>query len=217
EVIVPLFIVISIAFCTPEKILQGITVNTMYFMWSGSLLFLLHYFFFCRYKKFPFVLLCAVMSISFLWNPICIAPHSLDLNISSALVEQEMPYGGKILVVTGDHVRPNLVAASGRKVLNVTSHYVDPEIYSLFYKEVDDGSFNKFNHMIVNVSDGRGKEELRSFGDVIRFELSSNISDFSRFPADYVITHSNKKEMRTNSSLEFLETKNGFSYYRIRH
>ena len=216
SIVIPVIFLILITIVTPAPILNAFKLKPHRFICAVALLFILIYVFLRHYKYFPATLAAFMLAITFTWHPICIAPTFVKADVSPCILQENVKHGGKVVVATGDHVRPNIVASTGIKVLNATSHYVDRSIYDIFYKDIDNGMFKKFNHMIITINE-TDVSKIYPSGDTNHLNISGMYFDFSKFPADYLIALSKDKTLQKNQSLNFLEERKGFSYYQIKH
>lgn len=184
---------------------------------------LIHVIFFYRIKYIAAALLLFVAPFTLFWNPVIIAPSHVDVNLPEAL-SHDTPAGlrhdGRFLVITGNYMVPNLFLASGHKVVNATSHYVDSYMYDNFYSKFDNPEqYNRFNHL--NVYADSLKPDMRISGgpDWIDMRLNVRDFDFTVMPADYVIVCNSPyiKDLDTNSRLDFKGKSGDFYFYRIKN
>lgn len=105
-----------------------------------------------RIKYIALSLLLFMMPVTLFWNPLIVAPSYLSVSLPQQLNEQaDLKYNGRLLVADGG-LMSNVFFASGQKVMNGTSHYVDPYMFDDFYTQLDNKeSYNRFNHLMVSV------------------------------------------------------------------
>ena len=219
-----LFVIIALVISTPSQIYESSNFKTKYVLLCLIFLFITYYVFIKNNRYFPITFCFTLLYSTLLLHPLSIAPKEISSNIPDKVQkliknEEEMKFNGKFLVATGDHIRPNIVAALGYPIINSTSHYVDKDIYRIFYSNLDNNQlYNKFNHMIVKITD-KSSEKIDSFGDVIQLYLPGASFNFSKFKADLLMVKDDKlnTELKKNPCLIFIEKENGFAYYKIKH
>ena len=211
-----LFILIH---CMPDVMKSNIFSYAIKFTWAIIFLLINTYVAVTRYRIFPYIYMITMLCFTLPWHPWSIAPGYFKPNIPAAVLQDhETRYNGRFAVATDDHVRPNILAATGLPVLNSTSHYVDRTLFDEFYKnESDSSDYNRFNHMLIEITKtGDTKVEMPS-GDVIRLSIPGNAFDFTRLHSDFLMTYAgNKAFLQNNATLEFIAEQDGFAYYKIK-
>lgn len=217
-------VILSLAISTPSQLYESQEFKAKYVLLCLVFLVLNYYVFIKNNKYFPVTLCLTLLYTTLFFHPISLAPKGIYTNIPNKVQnliknEDEMRFNGKFLVATGDHVRPNLIAALGYPVINSTSHYIDKDLYKDFYSSLENNhNYNKFNHMIVNITDN-SIEKIESVGDVIRLYLPGEKYNFSRFKADLLMTKENElnSKLRKNPHLIYIDKDEDFTYYKIAH
>ena len=176
-----------------------------------------------RLKYVTAALLLFVLPVTLFWNPITIAPSHVRITLPQQMRStspENLKYDGRILVMGDYPLLANMFFAAGQKVMNATSHYVDPYMYKNFYsKSENPEQYNRFDHLAV-VADEAQPDISVSLGglDWIKIRVNARNYDFSSFPADYIaVQQPSSKELNSNPKLEFIEELGNFSFYRIRH
>ena len=176
-----------------------------------------------RLKYVTAALLLFVLPVTLFWNPITIAPSHVRITLPQQMRStspENLKYDGRILVMGDYHLLANMFFAAGQKVMNATSHYVDPYMYKNFYsKSENPEQYNRFDHLAV-VADEAQPDISVSLGglDWIKIRVNARNYDFSSFPADYIaVQQPSSKELNSNPKLEFLEEIGNFRFYKIRH
>ena len=122
--------------------------------------------------------------------------------------------------MTGDFVVPNIFLASGEKVMNATSHYVDPYMFEHFYSKLENPEiYNRFNHLIVSADSAQPPMGITlGGGDWIHMRLNAHDFDFSTLPADYVVTRNSPavNDLKQNQTLSFIGNTGDFYFYRVK-
>lgn len=219
-----LLVIVALIISTPAQIYESPNFKTKYVLLCLIFLVLNYYTFIKNNKYFPIIFCLTLLYSTLLLHPLSIAPKEISSDIPYKVQnliknEEEMNFNGKFLVATGEHVRPNIIAALGYPVMNSTSHYVDKDIYIGFYSNLDNNQlYNKFNHMIVNITD-KSSERIEALGDVILLYLPAENFNFSKFKADILMTNKDElhKNLIKNPHLIFIDKEKGFSYYKIIH
>ena len=175
----------------------------------------------CKIKYVTLALLLFVMPVTLFWNPIIVAPSHVSVGLPEQLKgdTKDLAYDGRILVTNG---MANLFFASGYKVMNATSHYVDPYMFENFYsKQQDPQKYNKFNHLQVFVDNKHPDMRISARGDRIELMLNARNFDFSRLPADYLAVSAHKflfsEDLNSNPKLKFVDNTGDFYFYKISH
>lgn len=172
-----------------------------------------------RIKYVTLALLLYVTPVTLFWNPIIIAPSHVSVSLPKMLSENpgNLKYDGRMLVI-GDAMQTNLFFAAGNKLMNATSHYVDPYMFDTFYSKLDDPKkYNKFNHLVVGLDNSKPNIGIEGIGDRINIRLNARNFDFSSFPIDYVAVYKYwwNQELNLNSKLKFMEVVGDFYFYRV--
>lgn len=219
-----LLVIVALVISTPAQLYESSNFKIKYVLLCLVFLVLNYFIFIKNNKYFPITFCLTLLYSTLLLHPLSIAPKEISSNIPDKVQkliknEEEMKFNGKFLVATGDLIRPNIVAALGYPTINSTSHYVDKDIYRIFYSNLDNNLiYNKFNHMIVKITD-EASEKIEAFGDVIQLSLPGDSFNFSKFKADLLMTKDDElnTELKKNPCLIFIEKENGFAYYKIKH
>lgn len=183
---------------------------------------IIHATFLYRIKYVTLALLLFIAPITLFWNPIIIAPSHVGVNLPEQIVndQSKVKYGGRFLV-SDWFVTTNIFLASGNKVMNATSHYVDPYMFNHFYSKLDNPeTYNRFNHLMVFIDNSKPDIEISlGGGDWIKMRLNAADFDFSVFPVDYMAVRNSRfiKGLNANSKLEFINNVGDFSFYRVKH
>ena len=91
-------------------------------------------------------------------------------------------------------------------------------MFDHFYSKLQNGEqFNRFNHtmFVLDEKTERFAVDIPQ-GDVIRWKINPLNFDFRELPVSYVAVSTGiKLKLLNNTSLKFIEDKNGFSYFRV--
>ena len=174
-----------------------------------------------RIKYVAFALLLFVTPVTLFWNPIIVAPSHLHVSLPSQISDnnQSVNYGGRMLVIGGGKLA-NLFFASGYKVMNATSHYVDPYMFDKFYSKLENPKrYNTFNHLGVAVDNLQPDMRISAKGASILMMLNASDFDFSVFPVDYVAVRKTPfiKELNSNNKLSFIKHVGNFDFFKVKH
>ena len=154
------------------------------------------------------------------FNPVSKAPHRVTSNLPAFINVNAGTNHSRVLFITADggNWQGNSANAVGIASLNGVHHYVDRYMFDHFYSKLQNGEqFNRFNHTIFVLD-----EKTERFavdipqGDVIRWKINPLTFDFRELPVSYVAVSTGiKLKLFDNTSLKFIEDKNGFSYFRV--
>ena len=176
-----------------------------------------------RIKYVSAALLLFVLPVTLFWNPIIVAPSHVQIMLPqqiSTAGQGNIKYGGRILVMGDYPLLANIFFAGGHKVMNATSHYVDPYMYKNFYSKFDNPEqYNRFDHLAVVADDAQPEISISLGGlDWIKIRVNARNYDFSNFPADFIaVRQPSSNELNSNPKLEFIEEIGSYSFYKIRH
>lgn len=176
-----------------------------------------------RIKYVTLALLLFTLPVTLFWNPLIVAPSYITVALPEQVSSnnENLRYDGRILV-SGDFLFGNIFFAAGHKVMNATSHYVDPYMFDIFYSKLDiPSNYNKFNHLGVFVDNQQPDIRISSPGDCIAIRVNARKFDFSRFPADYLAVHAGRlpfiSDLNANPTLKLIDGRGDFYFYRISH
>jgi hypothetical protein len=213
-----------IFFCRRQELVNNLTADyrskficILFFIIAVNLILIY------RIKYVTVALLLFVLPVTLFWNPIIIAPSYVQVTLPQQIrsaAHENLKYDGRILVMGDYPLLANIFFAGGHKVMNATSHYVDPYMYKNFYSKFDNPEqYNRFDHLAVVADDAEPDISISLGGlDWIKIRVNARNYDFSSFPADYIaIQKPSSKELNSNPKLEFIEELGNFSFYRIRH
>lgn len=176
-----------------------------------------------RLKYVTTALLLFVLPVTLFWNPLTVAPSHVEITIPQQIRStgpENLKYDGRILVMGDYPLLANMFFAAGLKVMNATSHYVDPYMYRNFYSKFENPEqYNRFDHLAVVADDAQPDISISLGGlDWIKIRVNAKDYDFSNLPADFAaVQQPSSKGLDSNPKLEFIEQIGNFRFYRIRH
>jgi len=210
-------------FCRNRELVSYLAENELLkFICIVFFIAAVHFIFVYRIRYVTAALLLFVLPFTLFWNPLIVAPSSVKLNLPAQMSGKpaDLRHGGRILVMTGDFVVPNIFLASGEKVMNATSHYVDPYMFEHFYSKLENPEiYNRFNHLIVSADSAQPPMGITlGGGDWIHMRLNAHDFDFSTLPADYVVTRNSPavNDLKQNQTLSFIGNTGDFYFYRVK-
>lgn len=176
-----------------------------------------------KIKYITISLLLFVTPVTLFWNPIIIAPSHLQVNVPEQIQIKNhghVKYDGRLLIVGDYPMIANVFFASGYKVMNATSHYVDPYMFDNFYSKLKNSEqYNRFNHLEVLADDSPDINISLGGTDWIKMRLSAKNYDFAKFPVDYLAVQQSPfiEDLNSNSRLEFIEKIGKFYFYKVKN
>ena len=220
-----IFLPFIIFFCSSQGMIYKLGEaegNLFKLVYSALFIVVVNVLLLYRIKYVTIALLLFVMPVTLFWNPLIVAPSKLSVGLPEQLTRsnsRDLKYDGRILVVGGDKLA-NLFFASGYKVMNATSHYVDPFMFSNFYSKLDNPNrYNTFNHLGVLIDNKYPDMRIFSVPGQIAMRLNARKFDFSKLPADYMAVRKMPliHDLGSNSKVKFIDRKGDFYFYEISH
>lgn len=179
-----------------------------------------HAIFLYRTKYIALAMLLFTAPVTLFWNPIIVAPSYINVNLPRELSNQkDLKYNGRFLIADNFPVS-NLFLASGHKVLNATSNYVDSYMFDNFYAKLDEPQkYNSFNHLVISIDNLHPDMSISmGLGGFINMRLNALGFDFSKFPVDYVVARKSPfiDDLNSNTKLTFVDIVGDFYFYRVK-
>jgi len=192
------------------------------FIYILFFIIIIHAVFIYRIKYVVLALLLFTAPVTLFWNPLVVAPSYVSVNLPGKLTAQQsgLKHDGRFLVADW-FVTTNIFLASGNKVMNATSHYVDPYMFEHFYSKLDNPeTYNRFNHLMVSIDNQKPDIGISlGGGDWIKMRLNAKDFDFGIFPVDYVVVRNSPfiNDLNANSKLLFIDKVGDFYFYRVKN
>ena len=179
---------------------------------------LLVYFLVRDWRYSSIVLMALFIFPGILFNPVCIAPKTINSNVPVYIKKSFGTNKCRLLFATGEPWEANTGNAIGIASLGGVHHYVDSYMFNSIYKNATNGEqFNRFNHTFFVLDESVRNYELETYSDVIKWKINPRIYDFRELPIKYVaVKNKDKGKLATNKSLLFVETKKAFSYFKVK-
>ena len=215
------FLYFAVCYSMPEPVKLFLLHNYKKYAFIFFALYIfMVYFYLWDWRKGVFAMVLLFAIPGFLFNPVTKAPHRITSNLPAFINAYAGTNAYRTLFVTADGGlwQGNSANAVGVASLNGVHHYVDRYMFDKFYRNLPDGEqFNRFNHTMF-VSD----EKIERFtvdipqGDVIRWKINPLSFNFRELPVDYVVSDKgNKQKLLNNPSLQYVEEKMSFAYFKV--
>lgn len=155
-----------------------------------------------------------------LFNPICIAPRTLENDLARRLTAVSgLHHQGRVLFVTGNDFLAVAYLLSGGRALNGYFMYQDQGLFDLFFANLKNaGEFWRMNHLdaVITPPNSEPFSATIPYSDRIVLHFNGATYNFSLLPIDVLAA---SKEYGTyldlNPSLYFWYERDGLRFYRI--
>ncbi|MCQ2379747.1 MAG: hypothetical protein MJ025_02340 [Victivallaceae bacterium] len=168
----------------------------------------------------PF-LAAAYVAQGIVFNPVCVAPKSIE--DATASWRREIPgqeYGGRMLVATGDAFLAGANAMTGGRSLNGYFHVCDDQVFDLFYKGLPESElFRRMQHVDA-VMDSKMTVDYMAevtFPERVRIRFSPIGYDFRKLPVDFVVVPRNgcACDLEKNPTVRLARSGRELDFYRV--
>lgn len=166
------------------------------------------------------IMLCLSVITTYNFNPVVLAPDYIKTNI--AALEQKRIDGTRDQVLVFESLTPSMyLLASGIKVVNGIFYYPQTTIWQqLDPTHISTNIYNRYQHLTFYAIEGVNSKEKVTLetpqSDVVKVTVSAEDFDFTTLSATKVTAPAGAIGLKSNKSLLYLSTQNGWMWFSVK-
>ncbi|MBP8778805.1 MAG: hypothetical protein KBH33_03770 [Alicycliphilus sp.] len=178
-----------------------------------------------RFNSFIVANIILYAAATWFFNPISKAPVNIILHedikkILSSQQKSNNNQNSRVFVISNETIQAMGLVATGHPVANATFYYPQKTFWKNFDLTASEWKMvNRYQHLISSTEkiDQKKTYEIANISvDTVKITIDSLRFDFNRTGAGIVASRHNDDALKSNPSLDFLATHNGWDWYSVK-